>query len=504
MSTTQNKNRLIRSTGFCITLTILFFLFHLIGITRHSFWTDELHTYESSLLPMKELITNRMTAGQFPTYYILIHYWCKFVGFSELSMRIPSLVFASISFLTFFFLCKRFMKDNLSFSLAIFLFFFHPYIFWSAQEARMYSLLILISLLSSYYLLTFIETTKNPYLIAYSMSVFVGMNLHILFAFQIIIHFFFLLLHYRKLLFRWIASLIIPGLIFLIMYYLLFAVQKEYSPGLEVEVYRIGKYIKKIASLAFITPDGFAGNYYSLEDIVEKIPILFFAVFLVSSIVYLIKYTKRNSISQNPIHSDEEKKILLLKYSFYSVLIMSILIYIIDSFFYQGIGGRRHYSLIIPMVIIIMIIGFVNLKKNIVFRMFQSLFFVAFFGVLLLQMSWKGQGVGEGINFLKENYKNKDGVIYCREEGTKSAFSFYNIEYMSRIGINHRLEDTEQLLDTVKNYAFDKQRIWLCLYRSDDSPLPELLEEHPEILEKFLDKKFFEVEIRGFTVEKTK
>ena len=146
MPESLDKKNFIYSLKFGLILTLLFFLFHLVGLTRHSFWIDELHTYGSSKLPIKELVENRFKAGHLPLYFLFIKYWCSVVGYSEGMMRFPSVVFASLSFLAFFLLCKKFLKETHTFTVAILLFFFHPFVFWASQEARMYSILILITI----------------------------------------------------------------------------------------------------------------------------------------------------------------------------------------------------------------------------------------------------------------------------------------------------------------------------------------------------------------------
>ena len=172
-----------------LAITVLFFIVHLIGLTRHSFWIDELHTYGATRLSVKDLVENRFRAGHLPTYFLMIKGWCRLVGYSEGTMRFPSVIFAAFSFFAFFLFCRRFVKDDRTFSIAILLFFFHPFLFWASQEARMYSLLIFICIISSFSLLYFLESRKFLPLVFYFVSVLFGLGLHLIFTLQIVIYY---------------------------------------------------------------------------------------------------------------------------------------------------------------------------------------------------------------------------------------------------------------------------------------------------------------------------
>jgi len=487
-------------TGFL--LTILIFLFQLIGITHHSFWGDEFSTYEAVRLPFNELIKHRLTAGHFPLYFIFIKYWCKFFGFSELSMRIPSVIFSSLSFLAFYFLTKRYIRNLFTFLIANILFFFHPFMFWAAQEARMYSLLIFISIISSYYLLLFVETRKNSYLLWYTLSILIGVNLHIVFPLQIIVHFIYILIQHRRLISKWSLTLIIPGISFIIMFYLLLTTQEKYSQDFIINYVRIGKFLRKIASLSLISPSGFYGDFPSLEKIIEYLPIPFFLIFLLSSITLRIKSKAITDASSPKSNEEKKKKAFLLDYTFYWLIVTVILFYIIGTFFYDKTGGRRHYCFLVPPMTIIMAIGFTYLKNNTLRQIIRFLFMLVLSCMIFLQMSWSGVGVRQGIDYLKENYKQGDGVVFCREEGLKNAFFLYNVAYMNRVGISKNLEDEKEILSKVQNFSNDKQRLWLFIYMAHRLPILDLLEKYPETFTKFTEKTISEVVIKGFFVQK--
>ena len=509
----------VRKNQFGIGLTVLFFFFHLLWLTNNGFWTDEFHTYEAARLPIKELVENRFSAGHLPTYFLLIRYWCLLVGFSEWSMRLPSLIFTTLSFFAFFLLCNKFLKDNFLFAFTILLFFFHPFVFWAGQEARVYSILMFLSIMSSCLILSFIISKRTIYLLFYSVTVLIGMSMHPVFILQVAVHIIFVFCHHRYtpltplkrgIFLKVFVSIVIPLLILLPLYLTFLVNQNKFSVDSEMEFIRVGKFLRKIGFISLGSPSGYYGNHKNLENIIEKIPIPFFAILLISSFIYLIAPSITLPLKggekgggPNLTGSDDEKKVFLLKYAFYWMWIPIVLIYIIGTFFYEKIGSTRYYSPIIPSMILIMSIGFTNLKNvgnglKPFLTFFKALFLILLLCILLFQMSWKGAGVRESIDYLKANYKAGDGIVFCREDGTKYAFLFYNIEYMSRIGIDKKLKDKEAIINKIMDFSKDKKRVWLFLYREERSPIPKLLEDYPQFFEKFCEKEIFEVTIKGF------
>lgn len=79
-----------------------------------------------------------------PLYYIVLKLWTSFFGFSEISLRLPSVIFALITAYFIYKISKNYW--------AVFLFLFNPLIVYYSQEARMY-LMVTSFLLIAYYAL---------------------------------------------------------------------------------------------------------------------------------------------------------------------------------------------------------------------------------------------------------------------------------------------------------------------------------------------------------------
>jgi uncharacterized membrane protein len=129
-----------------------------------SFWRDEAFSYVLAKKSIVEIIF--LTAKDFnpPLYYFILHFWMKFFGSAEITMRSLSLIFfwANI-YVVFLFLKNIFkLKEKKSF-LYLALFIFNPLLLYYAFEARMYSMFAFLATLSYY---AFCKKNKKLYLIA--------------------------------------------------------------------------------------------------------------------------------------------------------------------------------------------------------------------------------------------------------------------------------------------------------------------------------------------------
>lgn len=115
------------------------------------FWYDEVY----SILISKNFLFNWNP----PIYFVILHYWIKLFGVSEFALRFPSLVFSVVSIPCLFFLGKQIFNSRVGLyaSLVMCLSSFH---LWYAQEARPYSLGVLLSILSTYFLYRFLTEGK--------------------------------------------------------------------------------------------------------------------------------------------------------------------------------------------------------------------------------------------------------------------------------------------------------------------------------------------------------
>ena len=116
-----------------------------------SFWRDEGFSY---LLAKKNIFQILIsTAKDFspPFYYLVLHYWMKIFGSSEISIRSLSIIF----YWATLYVIYLFLKDILKFSfkkscLYLLMFVLNPLLTYYAFEGRMYSMFVFFATLSFY------------------------------------------------------------------------------------------------------------------------------------------------------------------------------------------------------------------------------------------------------------------------------------------------------------------------------------------------------------------
>ena len=142
----------------------------MISIGSHSFWVDELFSLKFASDSLAELFPEVASFDNHPpTYYLLLHFWIQLFGDSELSLRIPSAIFSVLS-VYFTFKAGELLFDRRVASIAAFLLALSGFSIYYAQEARMYSLLALSSVLSVYFLLKFLQQQTSRTLFNYVWS----------------------------------------------------------------------------------------------------------------------------------------------------------------------------------------------------------------------------------------------------------------------------------------------------------------------------------------------
>ncbi|MBI3366549.1 glycosyltransferase family 39 protein, partial [Candidatus Roizmanbacteria bacterium] len=158
-----------------------------------SLWRDEAFTY----LLAKQNIINILitTAKDFnpPLYYLIIHFWIKFFGSSEISLRTVSFIFFWLTIYVLYMILRDIC--NIPFKkilIYLFLAVINPLLLYYAFEARMYTMLAFFATLSSY---AFLKKRKSLFLI----STVLGLYTHYFMIFVSIMQIgWYLILHRKK------------------------------------------------------------------------------------------------------------------------------------------------------------------------------------------------------------------------------------------------------------------------------------------------------------------
>ncbi|MGB9911197.1 MAG: glycosyltransferase family 39 protein [Microgenomates group bacterium] len=132
-------------------------IFRLINLNQ-SLWLDEaISALVARDLMLREIISN-FSKGDFhpPAYYLLLHFWGKIFGWSEMSIRIPSVLFG----IGTIYLIYKIGGKNWGLISALFLATSQFHIYYS-QEARMYAMACFLATFSMYWWIKILKNAKR-------------------------------------------------------------------------------------------------------------------------------------------------------------------------------------------------------------------------------------------------------------------------------------------------------------------------------------------------------
>ena len=147
-------------------LLIGFFL-RVYDLANESIWYDEADSILLANLNLSQIFLYPTNTP--PLYYIILHWWINLFGDSEFSIRFPSVIFGCLSiFMIYKVGNKIFDKDvGILSSLLLGLSVFHIHY---SQEARAYSLSVLLTLLSIFFLIKLLRRSSSKVLFGYILS----------------------------------------------------------------------------------------------------------------------------------------------------------------------------------------------------------------------------------------------------------------------------------------------------------------------------------------------
>jgi len=174
-----------------ISATLSYFVFG-----RESLRLDEAQSIwqtSHSLTGMLEVVAQDV---HMPFYHILLHYWIATFGNDVYTVRLMSYILFVIC-VPFVYLLSRTVLSRKWSLFVVALFIFSPFVNWYANEARMYTLLALMSLANQYFFVRIMQARKNswPW---YILTTVVGAYSHYFFFFNLLTQAIFFLVYKKK------------------------------------------------------------------------------------------------------------------------------------------------------------------------------------------------------------------------------------------------------------------------------------------------------------------
>jgi uncharacterized membrane protein len=154
------------STWILLGILILSGLVRLIGIAKESYWVDEILTVRQGQTTLSTLDLYLKGEMHMPLYIFLLWGWIHIFGTSEVATRIVSAIFGVLCVYVIFLLARRMFTEKVGIYSALLL-ALSPLAVYYSTEARLYSMFMLLVLLSFYFFISYLELNKRKYLIWY-------------------------------------------------------------------------------------------------------------------------------------------------------------------------------------------------------------------------------------------------------------------------------------------------------------------------------------------------
>ena len=169
-------------------LTLLAFLIDFVHITNASIEFDESVSIAYARLSITSLLST-LTGGDanMSFYHVLLNLWVRMFGESELAVRSLSALFGALAVSVIYLLGARLFGRTAGLVAAL-LFALDTFVVQFADTARSYAMLVLLVLLSSYFLIIEIEQPSRRNRIAYVLASTLAIYAHYFAAFVLVVH----------------------------------------------------------------------------------------------------------------------------------------------------------------------------------------------------------------------------------------------------------------------------------------------------------------------------
>ena len=122
------------------------------NLDSQSLWFDEAYSYKMSRLGLLGILKTIVSESENhpPVYYWILHLWTSLLGYSEFSLRLFSAITGSLTIPLIYLFGKTIFNKTVGLFAALIL-ATAPYQIYYAQEARSYTLIVFLAILSYYF-----------------------------------------------------------------------------------------------------------------------------------------------------------------------------------------------------------------------------------------------------------------------------------------------------------------------------------------------------------------
>jgi mannosyltransferase len=439
-----------------------------------SLWLDEAWSIHESAMSVQGIAEH---ANHPPLYFFILRFWIHLFGTSEVALRSLSAIFGIISIPLIYLVGSNLFNRKVGLIAGLLSAISYYQIYYS-QEARAYSLLLLLSLLSYLFFIKILRGDRKWYYPAYFLATLLLGYTHIYGPFIIASQILFFLLFWKKyraqrVKFAVTAAVTIAALLPLVPLMggrVAYIAQQGFwiaTPNLGDLLYTFG---------AFAGSGG--GRTFILVLFLLMAIIGFLSIKIVRS-QWDWKKPLRNltGLGWDFRLESIEPGLLLLIWLFFPIVIPFIL-----SQFMTPIYLTRYVIGASPAFYLLVARGVGNLNRK--WLLYPVLILIIILSSFGLQSYYKNdvkEHWREAANLVELNSMRNDAIIFCAFY-YRVPFDYYYQGDLAEFGIRRDVEDTSEIAALV-NYAVygkDKDRLWLVL-----SPVHKTAPIHSYLVDRY-------------------
>ena len=258
------------------------------GLKTAEMGADAVISIESAKQPDLHSALNHIRQkhqGAAPLDFVILHYWIKFFGDSNLIVQLPSVIWALLSLVLVYQLSRKIFNTKTAIY-ALLLMSISPLHVYFSQEARYYSLLIFATLLCVFSFCKFLEKPNLKYSIILFGSLAMGLYSH--YYILLLIFIFGLWLLYKTfidktfkihVLIKFVITSALSTLLFMPWFF--FKAAKEYAYGTRFT------YTESL-NVALCSLVQFTGTHF-INYKIDYVPFILGALFFAGGVLYILK-----------------------------------------------------------------------------------------------------------------------------------------------------------------------------------------------------------------------
>ncbi len=193
-----SKIFIILASLICLVVALSVFVF-----SKESLRLDESQSLWQTSHSIPQMLYVVAQDVHVPLYHTMLHFWQLFLGHDVAVARILSLLFFMAAIPALYLLTSLCYGSSVGL-FASFLFSISPFMNWYGNEIRMYSLLVLVTILNQYFFLRILhkkqDTEQNSKIVwlGYTATALLGTYTHYFFSLTLFVQIIFFVLYYKE------------------------------------------------------------------------------------------------------------------------------------------------------------------------------------------------------------------------------------------------------------------------------------------------------------------